>query len=98
MENFRGSALHAVTRNLGFPVEIIEFSTYANDKGEEIHRFEPFLADVDADLVEETLVGVKKPPRDPSDLDTVVVPAHEDGFEETFLGENRWYAVRIHPI
>jgi len=89
--------LHAVTRNLGFPVEIIEFSTYANDKSERIHRFEPFLADVEADLVEGTPVGERKPPRDPSDLDTVVVPAHEDGFEETFLGENRWYAVRIHP-
>ena len=89
--------LHAVTRNLGFPVEIIEFSTYANDKGERIHRFEAFLADVEAELDEETPVGEKKPPRDPSGLDTVVVPAHEDGFEETFLGENRWYAVRIHP-
>jgi hypothetical protein len=36
-------------------------------------------------------------PRDPSDLDTVVVPAHEDGFKRVFLGENRWWAVRIHP-
>jgi hypothetical protein len=89
--------LHAVTRNLGFPVEIIEFSTYANEKGERIHHFEPFLADVEAELDEETPVGEKKPPRDPSNLDTVVVPAHEEGFEETFLGENRWYAVRIHP-
>jgi hypothetical protein len=89
--------LHAVTRNLGFPVEIIEFSTYVNEEGERIHRFEPFLADVEAELVEETPVGERKPPRDLSDLDTVVVPAHEDGFEETFLGENRWYAVRIHP-
>ena len=62
--------LHAVTRNLGFPVEIIEFSTYANDKGERIHRFEPFLADVEAELVEETPVGERKPPRDPSGLDT----------------------------
>lgn len=27
--------------------------------------------------------------------DTVVVPAQEDGFQETFLGENCWYAIRI---
>ena len=33
---------------------------------------------------------------DASELDTVVVPAREDGFQETFLGENRWYAIRIH--
>ena len=29
-------------------------------------------------------------------MDTVVVPAREDGFQETFLGEDRWYAIRIH--
>jgi hypothetical protein len=28
-------------------------------------------------------------------LDTVIVPAREDGFEETFLGENCWYEIRI---
>jgi len=27
--------------------------------------------------------------------DTVIVPAREDGFQETFLGENQWYAIRI---
>lgn len=27
--------------------------------------------------------------------DTIVVPAQEDGFREVFLGENRWYAIRI---
>ena len=30
-----------------------------------------------------------------SDLDTVVIPAQEDGFKEVFLGENRWYKIRI---
>lgn len=33
---------------------------------------------------------------DVSDLDTVVVPAQEDGFQEVFLGEHRWYQIRIH--
>ena len=28
-------------------------------------------------------------------LDTVVVPAQQDGFEKVFLGENCWYAIRI---
>jgi len=27
--------------------------------------------------------------------DTIVVPALKDGFQETFLGENCWYAIRI---
>lgn len=29
------------------------------------------------------------------ELDTIVVPAQQDGFDETFLGENSWYAIRI---
>jgi hypothetical protein len=91
--------LHAVTKNLGFPVEIIQFSTYISEKGERIHRFEPFLADVEAvdvETADHTPVQ-DRVPRDRSGLDTVVVPAREDGFKEVFLGENRWYAVRIHP-
>jgi hypothetical protein len=90
--------LHTVIRNLGFPVEVIEFSTYVNDKGERIHRFEPFLADVEAVDIEtrsESVVEIR--PRDPSDLDTIVVPAREVGFRRVFLSENRWWAVRIHP-
>ena len=35
-------------------------------------------------------------PGNPIDTrDTVVVPAQEDGFQETFLGEKCWYAIRI---
>jgi len=33
---------------------------------------------------------------DPSDIDTIVVPARKEGFEITALGEQRWYAVSIH--
>jgi hypothetical protein len=33
-----------------------------------------------------------QPPIEP---DTIVVPAHDEGFNKVFLGENRWYAVRI---
>ncbi|MBF8267114.1 MAG: putative Excinuclease subunit domain protein [Dehalococcoidia bacterium] len=35
-------------------------------------------------------------PRTPSAaLDTVVVPAQKEGFEQTFLGQDCWYAIRI---
>ena len=64
-----------------------------------VHRFDPFLADVEALDVETSndAPAQERRPRDPSDLDTVVVPSHEDGFKEVFLGENRWWSVRIHP-
>jgi len=28
-------------------------------------------------------------------VDTIIVPAQEDGFKDVFMGENRWYAIRI---
>lgn len=31
-----------------------------------------------------------------AEIDTVVVPAREDGFKKVFLGENRWYEIRMH--
>lgn len=76
-----------------FPVEILTLERYRDDHGTRLYRFEPFLNDVTPPATEGK-PGL--PPVDPSDLDTIVVPAREDGFQETFLGENRWYAIRIH--
>ncbi len=30
-------------------------------------------------------------------FDTIVVPMTEDGFQRVFIGENRWYYVRLDP-
>ncbi len=75
-----------LAKKFQFGVEVIELARYRNNKGEFIFRFSPFLADVIHDL----------PPVETTEVDTVVVPARIDGAKETFLGENRWYAVRIH--
>ncbi len=32
-----------------------------------------------------------------SDFDTVIVPAREEGFRRVFLGEQRWYPIRLSP-
>jgi len=60
-------------------------------KGNYIHRFEPFLADVEAVDVEaaDDKPTQERRPRDPSDLDTVVVLARDDGFEKVFIGQDR---------
>lgn len=41
--------------------------------------------------------GVSSTPlgKDADERDTVVVPALEENFQETFIGENCWYAIRI---
>ncbi len=35
------------------------------------------------------------PPNQKGDLDTIIVPAQQDGFEKVFLNEKCWYAIRI---
>ncbi len=74
-----------------FPVEIITLRCFRSDAGQIIYEFEPFLVDVPT-----TSPANDTNTLDPSDVDTIVVPAREEGFQETFLGENCWYAIRIH--
>ena len=79
-----------------FGVEVIELAYYTCSDGRKCYRFEPFLADINADLREILPNGRQEESITQDDIDTIVVPAREDGFQETFLKENRWYAVRIH--
>ena len=77
--------LYNVLGQLTMATDVIEAQTYlCGDK--KLHRFTPFNDDVLTDLpvVE-----------DVDELDTIVVPAREDGFNEEFLKNNRWYAIRI---
>ncbi len=87
----------ALIKRFKFPVEIVTLQRYCNSKGERIYQFEPFLCDVLAPLVtgKRDTSGATKT-IDPSEINTIVVPARKDGFEETFIGGNCWYAIRIH--
>jgi len=79
-----------------FGVEVLELAYYTCSDGRKYYRFEPFLADINADLREALPHDKQDEPFSQDDIDTVVVPAREDGFQDVFLKENRWYAVRIH--
>jgi hypothetical protein len=83
----------ALVSRFQFPVEIIELKRFRSKDGERLYQFDPFLADV-AGAVESG--GAKLPPIDPAEVDTIVVPAQDEGFEEVFIRENRWYQIRIH--
>ena len=43
----------------------------------------------------EVTTKVAKPAPSDGAVDTIIVPAQGDGFEQVFLGENSWYAIRI---
>jgi hypothetical protein len=88
---------NVLSDSFSFGVEVLELKRYENSKGDRFYHFDPFLADVVEDTALRSADGPNMPPViSTAELDTVVVPARDDGFEETFLGENRWYAVRLH--
>ncbi len=74
-----------------FPVEILTLQRYISSNNSKAYSFEPFLSDVILEESKNTLEAL-----DPSEIDTIVIPAREDGFNEVFANENRWYSIRIH--
>jgi hypothetical protein len=80
-----------------FPVEILTLRRFKTTQGQTAYQFDPFLAELAGPSKEtETHGAAGAIEVDPSELDTIVVPAQEEGFQETFIGENRWYQIRIH--
>jgi hypothetical protein len=80
-----------------FPVEILTLRRFRTREGETAYEFDPFLADLAGPALEtESHAAAGATEADPAELDTVVVPALDDGFKETFIAENRWWAIRIH--
>jgi len=68
-----------------FPVEIVTIKRYKKGNGELLYEFEPFLYEVTEDTQKIEI----------AEIDTIVVPAREDGFKDVFIGENSWYAIRL---
>ncbi len=84
-------------RRFKFPVEILTLQRFKAADGQRAYQFEPFLGDVsEPDLGTHGTTPAVSSTIDPSDIDTIVVPAQEEGFQETVIGENRWHHIRIH--
>lgn len=81
--------------SLKFPVETLVIERYRSPAGEVGYHFDPFLYELSAQGSTVADLG-NTPTIDPSEIDTVIVPAREEGFQEVFLGESRWHAIRIH--
>lgn len=77
--------LYNVMAQLTMATDVIEAQTYVcGDK--KLHRFSPFKDEIMTDLPANT---------DADELDTIIVPAREEGFNEEFLKNDRWFAIRI---
>jgi hypothetical protein len=82
------SDLENVLNQLTMKTDIIEFKTFVCDT-ELLHKFTPFQQEI------REIAEGKRKRIDVEGLDTIVVPANEEGFNEVFLGQNCWYAIRI---
>ncbi len=79
-----------------FGVEVLELACYKCSDGRKFYRFEPFLADINADLIDTQSNEKQEEPITQDEIDTVVVPAREDTLQNTFINGKHWYAIRIH--
>ncbi len=68
-----------------FPVEVTTLKRYKTENDKILYEFEPFLNEVTEDTEKVDI----------SDIDTIVIPAREDGFNDVFIDENCWYAIRL---
>jgi len=80
--------LENVVNQLAMKIDLLEFQTFVSS-GERIRKFTPFQEEI-RDITE----GKDKETKI-QELDTIVVPANEEGFNEVFLGKYQWYAIRI---
>ncbi len=78
--------LQNVLGQLKMKTDVIEFQAFKNGN-DFIYKFKPFQEDI-REAEEASSVDAKE-------LDTIVVPAREDGFNEVFLGQDCWYQIPI---
>lgn len=79
----------ALLEKFRFPIEILTIERYKNGN-DYCYNFEPFMKDLSSVSSDSGTKSI-----DSDLIDTIVVPAQEDGFRDTFLTENRWHEIRI---
>ncbi|MBX3722791.1 MAG: hypothetical protein KF713_13200 [Turneriella sp.] len=76
-----------ITSKFKFPVEIKTIERYKSEQGDVIYDFVPFLSDGYISEVQSSSSF--------DEVDTIVVPAQEEGFNEVFINKNCWHAIRL---
>lgn len=83
--------LENVLSHLSMKIDIIEFKAYENGAGNRLYKFIPFNNEVKEFVAARS--GAKN--ISPEDIDTIVVPAQEEGFQSAFIESNAWWQIRI---
>jgi hypothetical protein len=94
--------LFRVLEKINANISVLELRSFVSDSNERIFEFDSlydeleessYLESPENDYNSTEARAARRERRAQSD--TVVVPAREEGFEEVFLGENQWHAIRI---
>lgn len=83
--------LENVLSQLTMNTDIIEFKAFENRDGNRLYKFIPFNNEI------KEIVATNNVPQNVSeeDVDTIVVPAQEEGFQTAFIDSNAWWQIRI---
>ena len=97
--------LHRVLQKINADISVLELKTYESEDGACIYVYDTLYDDDEAvepigkktrkTTLTSAVIAQKRARR--LQCDTIIVPAQADGFKKVFLGEHRWYAIRIGP-
>ncbi|MDD5260314.1 MAG: hypothetical protein PHD76_00545 [Methylacidiphilales bacterium] len=102
----RTEDLDNVCKVFAKPISVLEVQAFKSDKGEMLYEIETLYGEEeDINFAASGSKGTVNKNSKKAELhrqrrltcDTLVVPARPEGFKDTFLGRNRWWAVRISP-
>lgn len=94
--------LHRVLQKINANISVLELKRFASDSNEKIFQFDTLYEELEEPSELENVESKSSAPEARAmrrerraQADTVVVPAREEGFQEVFIGENQWRAIRI---
>jgi hypothetical protein len=94
--------LNRVIEKINANISVLQLKAFISDGGERLFQFDTLYDESEEPSEFEEVGNSSNTPEARSarrerraKSDTIVVPAREEGFQEVFLGENQWYAIRI---
>ena len=96
-------ALHRVLEKINADVSVLELRTYQSSDGTTLHQFDTLYDEdegpsqrsrVDQDEAAAATKRTQDRARRAAS-DTIIVPARAEGFNRVFMGQDRWYQIRI---
>ncbi len=89
--------LHRVLEKINADISVLELKAYQASDESRMYFFDTLYDEYEPEPTTGKDVKTDRAARRARRAisDTIIVPAREEGFREVFLGENRWYSIRI---